>query len=152
VIGRRLRHILGPLVAALMLAACGAREPTAMTLPDPPAPIARPAEYAFGDHVASVEEKLVGQVDRSLRDRFGKPAEAHLTAPAGTDFAATRRWYEGQASGWQALPQVETVARAGGGQGFGFSRDGQAFVLLWLAPDTAKGLSPITILRYGKLG
>ena len=121
-----------------------------MTLPDPPAPIVRPAEYAFGDHVASVEEHLVGQVDQSLRSRFGKPAEAHLTAPAGTDFAAIRRWYGERAKEWQALPEIETVARAGGGQGFGFSRDGQAFVLLWLAPDAAKGMSPVTILRYGK--
>lgn len=121
-----------------------------MTLPDPPAPIARPAEYAFGDQVASVEEHLIGQVDQSLRGRFGKPIEEHLAAPAGTDFAAILHWYGERAKGWQALPEIEAVARVRGGRGFGFSRDGQAFVLLWLAPDTAKGASPVTILRYGK--
>jgi hypothetical protein len=137
--------------AALMLVACQ-KEPTAMTLPDPPAPIVRPAEYAFGDHIASAEEHLVGQIDQSLRGRFDKPVEAHLSAPAETDFAAVRRWYGERAEGWQALPDVEAAARAGGGQGFGFARDGQAFVMLWLAPDAAKGASPVTILRYGKPG
>ncbi len=81
-----------------------------MTLPDPPAPIVRPAEYAFGDHVANAEEHLVGQIDQSLRGRFDKPAEAHLAAPADTDFAAVRRWYGERAEG------VAGIARCRGGR------------------------------------
>ncbi len=123
-----------------------------MTLPDPPAPIIRPAEYAFGDQVASAEEHLVGQVDQLLRTRFGKPVEAHLTAPAATDFAALRRWYAERARGWQPLPEVEGAAKAGRGQGFGFSHGDQAFVMVWLTRDAAEGANPVTILRYGKAG
>ncbi|MGY4397502.1 hypothetical protein ACVWZA_002696 [Sphingomonas sp. UYAg733] len=136
--------------AALTLAACNQKEPVIMTLPDPPAPIVRPAEYAFGDQVASAEEHLVGQIDQALRARFGKPAETHLTAPAGTDFAAVRHWYGERAQRWQPLPDVEGAARAGGGHGFGFTHGDQAFVMIWLTRHASAGANPVTILRYGK--
>jgi hypothetical protein len=145
--GRALSR-LGPLFAGgLALAGCGAKEPSAMVLPDPPAPIERPAEYAFGDTVAAQEERLAGDVDRVLRTRFGKPIETHLTAPAGTDFAAISRWYGEKAQGWQPLPEVATMAKAGGGSGFGFAQGDHALVLLWL-PALPGASHPVTLLRY----
>ena len=118
------------------------------SLPDPPAPVTHADDTPFGDRAAAADEKLAAEVDRLLRPRFGKPSERHFAAPEDVDAAAIEAFYREQAAGWQPLPDVSTTAKAGGGAGFGYARDKQAFVLL-IAPVTDPGPRPVTIQRYG---
>lgn len=143
-----LRRAGAAVTIGLAVAACGGQAEDAMSLPDPPAPVTRPADAPFGDSAAAADEKLSAEIDRMLRPRFGKPTEQHFAAPVDVDLAALERFYLGEADGWQPLPDVAAAAQAGGGAGFGFTKGRQAFVLL--IPGVAGGeRRPVTVQRYG---
>ena len=137
------------LSAVVPLAGCNAEPDRAVPLPDPPAPVARPAEYPFGDAVASAENRAANRVAALLGPRFGRQQETHFAAPAGTDFSGLHRWYDerARAAGWRPLEEL-------GGklgpteQAFGYQRNGAAFVLLWLERGDG-GPVPVTVVRLG---
>ena len=118
------------LALPLLLAACDGKVST-MTLPDPPAPLTRPGEYAFGDDVAAADERLAQRAGAALGSHPGRPREVHYVAPAGTDFAKLRQFYAAQAreGGWAEARSLGATLRPGEG-GFGFTRGDQAFTLV----------------------
>ena len=123
------------------------------TLPDPPAPIAKPAAYAFGDAIASLDTRAAGAAQDALRPTYGRGIEASFVAPASTDFAALARWYETHArdAGWR--PIADFAARLGRGRhGFAFVRGVRAFALIWIDATAPDGSRPVTVIRLGGPG
>ncbi|WP_419814401.1 hypothetical protein [Glacieibacterium sp.] len=143
----RWRRLALLLAGPLLLSACDDKAST-MTLPDPPAPLTRPAEYSFGDHVAAADERLAKRAGVALGNP-GRPREVHYVAPAGTDFDAIRQSYAARArdGGWAEARTLALTLRPGEG-GFGFTRGDQAFALVWLRAE-AGGATPVTVIRVG---
>lgn len=133
---------------ALTIAACD--RDTVMTLPDPPAPLTRTAEYAWGDRVAAAEERMKTRVAAALAARFGRPRETLYTVRAGSDPAAVQSWYAERArdAGWTELPAIPSALRPGEG-GFGFAQGDRALAILWLTSKDG-GPTPVTVMRFGE--
>lgn len=135
----------------LLILAAGCTDKAPMTLPDPPAPIAQPAEYAFGDAIASADNRAAAAAQDLLRPRFGGGQERNLVAPAGTDFAAITRWYDARAqeAGWE--PVAGFADRLGSGRhGFAYATGTRAFALVWIDQAAADGSRPVTTIRFGE--
>ncbi|AWB25753.1 hypothetical protein DA075_33515 [Methylobacterium currus] len=135
-------------VAVTLVVSCTDAAP--VTLPDPPAPIARPAEYAFGDVIASLDNRAAKAAQDALRPSFGRGIEVTLIAPASTNFTALARWYEtrAQEAGWQ--PIADFTARLGRGRhGFAYSRGERAFAMVWIDATAPDGSRPVTVIRLG---
>ncbi|MBB5760154.1 hypothetical protein HNR00_004900 [Methylorubrum rhodinum] len=144
--------IVGAAIASIVLmiaASCTNIRPT--RLPDPPPPIVRPAEYAFGDTIAALDNRAAGSAQDLLRPTYGRGDELSLLAPAGTDFAVLARWYEARAqeTGWR--PVEDFTARLGRGRhGIAYASGQQAFALIWIDATAADGSRPVTMIRFGE--
>lgn len=135
----------------LLLLAAGCTDKAPMTLPDPPAPITQPAEYAFGDAIAGADDRAAAAAQDLLRPRFGGGQERNLVAPAGTDFTTVARWYDARAqeAGWE--PIADFAERLGSGRrGFAYSSGTRAFALVWIDQAAPDGSRPVTTLRFGE--
>lgn len=137
---------MGALLGTGLMAACAPDAPTA--LPDPPAPIERPAEYAFGDDVAAREERVLRRVTDAL-GAGGRPRETRFVAPAGYDLAQLERFYAAQAEagGWAPVTALASALDRGAG-GVAYTRDGETVALVWLRPEPGAA-APVTMLRFG---
>lgn len=121
-------------------------------LPDPPAPLSQPAEYAFGDRIAAADERLAARVADALGQKYGRPREARYVAPAVADLVTLQRFYAARArkGGWIETSAVAAALRPGEG-GFGFTQGDRALAIIWLESEKG-GATPVTVMRFGPQG
>lgn len=144
----RLARRAGRAVIALtaLTLMCGCAERTSP--PDPPGSLTLPAEYAWGDAVASRDERLARHITGRLGERFGQARETHYVA---SDIAAVRAldgWYRDRlGEDWRPAPLDGVFGP--GEAGFGFARGDDALVVAWLGAQ-ADGRVPVTVFRFGE--
>lgn len=136
-------------LAVMVLAACS-KAPSRMSVPNPPATLTLPAEYAFGDTIGAADAAAIAHVIDSLQPHFGHPKVTRYTAPRETDFTALRAHYDVQAiaAGWQPMPYVGRGLPANE-QAIGYQADGTAFAVVWLAPRVDSPITPVNVIRFG---
>lgn len=133
---------LGPL---LLLAACSG---SAAPVPEPPGWLERPAEYAWGDTVASADNRLARHVHGALRRTYGRPSETHYVARNAAALRGLKDWYAARiGDGWTPLPLPFLPPD----RGFGFTDGRRALVFAWLPPQDDGGI-PITLFRFDAAG
>lgn len=135
------------LASGLALAACGSEAPVPM--PAPPAPLIKPARYAFGDAISALDHRAAGVAWDLLRPQYGRGRERSFVAPKGTDFAALTRWYDARAArhGWRPVPDFG--ARLGRERhGLAYAGGGRAFALTWIDRTAPDGSRPVTVARF----
>jgi len=142
------------LVPLLFAAAC-APEPAVTDLPDPPAPLERPAEYSFGSSTraedADAEREANALVARTVPQLKAKPRVRYWTAPQGFDPAGLQDRYDAQAKsgGWTRVERFGEQLGPGRG-GFAYTARDRGFALIWLTrTEQPTGRVPVTVIRYG---
>jgi len=154
--GRRTVRVMeGLRFVPLLFAVACAPVSSVTDLPDPPAPLERPAEYAFGSSTraedANAERDASAIVARAVSGSKGKPRVRYWTAPEDFDLAGLRSTYDAQAraGGWTAVERFGEQLGPGRA-GFAYVAGDRAFALIWLTrTEQLAGRVPVTVLRYG---
>lgn len=139
------RFVPRPIAAVLLgvaVTACGSA--TTGAIPDPPATLRQPAEYAWGDVVASADNRLAGHVVALVACGARPSSEIHYVGADDGAVADLQRWYRDRlGSDWR--PQQ--LAFSPGEAGFGFANGGQRFVVAWL-PQGTNRQTPVTLFQF----
>lgn len=139
----------------LLFAAACAPVPPVTDLPDPPAPLERPAEYGFGSSTRAADTNaernanaIVARAEPGLK---GRPQVRYWTAPNDFDPAGLRSTYDdkARAGGW--TPVGRFGEQLGPGRsGFAYTAQGRGFALIWLTrTEQPANRIPVTVIRYG---
>ena len=137
-------------VVVSLVTGCSAASGSAGALPDPPAGVSAPEEYAFGDDVAARDLDAWGPVyDALVEDVDEERLRAlPLVLDADADEAVVRDTYENELVGsrkWDTM-SLHPIADGAWSQGW-VSPDGRdALVLVGLEPEPGENRVPLTVL------